>query len=290
MPTLEVSLTLLQVNTEQPSQDQPEHRRKDNIVTRTQSERLQTKPDHVPVKQMSVEQQLNATLSWNSVHHSSSDDSLIGGTPRVGSLDAIAEVPSGGRLPIVDEEMKEFLDDEVEDEPIPWALTAKRELVQGMKRYEIQRQENIKELVYTERSHLQKLNIMRHMYKSPLVKQNILSAKEAEQLFPSLEELIFFHSALSADLKERVSSSPNTVVKSIADVLLQRFDGAAGERLCHACSVFASNQVKADRLFKVTHCPDIHGAAVYHSFLFKLHVHVSSTLLCHSFNVLRLVL
>ena len=27
--------------------------------------------------------------------------------------------------------------------------------------------------------------------------------------------------ALSADLKERVSSSPNTVVKSIADVLLQ---------------------------------------------------------------------
>ena len=28
--------------------------------------------------------------------------------------------------------------------------------------------------------------------------------------------------ALSADLKERVTSSPNTLVKSIADVLLQR--------------------------------------------------------------------
>ena len=30
-----------------------------------------------------------------------------------------------------------------------------------------------------------------------------------------------------------------------------QFDGAAGERLCHASSVFASNQAKADRLFKV---------------------------------------
>ena len=32
------------------------------------------------------------------------------------------------------------------------------------------------------------------MYKDPLVKHNILSVKEAEQLFPSLEELILFHS------------------------------------------------------------------------------------------------
>ena len=32
------------------------------------------------------------------------------------------------------------------------------------------------------------------MYKDPLVKQGILSVKEAEQLFPSLEELILFHS------------------------------------------------------------------------------------------------
>ena len=29
-----------------------------------------------------------------------------------------------------------------------------------------------------------------------------------------------------------------------------QFDGAAGERLCHACSIFASNQAKADKLCK----------------------------------------
>ena len=29
-----------------------------------------------------------------------------------------------------------------------------------------------------------------------------------------------------------------------------QFDGSAGERLCHACSVFAANQAKGDKLLK----------------------------------------
>ncbi len=63
------------------------------------------------------------------------------------------------------------------------------------------------------------------MYKIPLQRQNILSAHQVEQLFPSLEELILFHSGLCADLKERVGSTPNQdsiVVNNIADVLLHR--------------------------------------------------------------------
>lgn len=62
------------------------------------------------------------------------------------------------------------------------------------------------------------------MYKIPLQKQNILTAHQAEQLFPSLEELILFHSALCADLKERVGTSnqDTPIVRNIADVLLNR--------------------------------------------------------------------
>lgn len=62
------------------------------------------------------------------------------------------------------------------------------------------------------------------MYKIPLQKQNILTAHQVEQLFPSLEELILFHSGLCADLRERVgySNQDSSVVKSIADVLLNR--------------------------------------------------------------------
>ena len=60
------------------------------------------------------------------------------------------------------------------------------------------------------------------MYKDPLQKRNILSAQQAEQLFPSLEELILFHSTLCTDLKERVGPVQNEICKNIADVLLQR--------------------------------------------------------------------
>ncbi len=63
------------------------------------------------------------------------------------------------------------------------------------------------------------------MYKDPLQKRNpnpILSAQQAEQLFPSLEELILFHSTLCTDLKERVGPVQNEICRNIADVLLQR--------------------------------------------------------------------
>lgn len=56
-----------------------------------------------------------------------------------------------------------MLDDNIEEEPIPWALVARREVVQNMKRYEVARQENIRELVYTERTHLHKLKIMKYV-------------------------------------------------------------------------------------------------------------------------------
>ena len=58
---------------------------------------------------------------------------------------------------------QELEDDEIETERIPWALKAKRELLKDMKKCEIERQENIRELVYTERTHLQKLKIMKYV-------------------------------------------------------------------------------------------------------------------------------
>lgn len=59
------------------------------------------------------------------------------------------------------------------------------------------------------------------MYKIPLQKQAILASNDVEQLFPSLEELIHFHSDFCSQLKERVALAGDTV-KSIADLLLHR--------------------------------------------------------------------
>ncbi len=59
------------------------------------------------------------------------------------------------------------------------------------------------------------------MYKIPLQKQGYLSAQDVEQLFPSLEELIHFHSGFCSQLKERVGPVSEGIVDTIADPLLQ---------------------------------------------------------------------
>ncbi len=60
------------------------------------------------------------------------------------------------------------------------------------------------------------------MYKVPLQKQGILPPRDIEQLFPSLEELILFHSGFCTQMKERVGPANDGIVTSLADVLLQR--------------------------------------------------------------------
>ena len=89
--------------------------------------------------------------------------------------------------------------------------------MQSLHPYEVQRQEYIKELVYTERTHLHKLKTMKfvsertfslshahthtfyclihcQVYKIPMIRESVLPAEQVEQLFSGLEELILFHS------------------------------------------------------------------------------------------------
>ena len=80
---------------------------------------------------------------------------------------------------------------------------------------------------------------------------------------------------LCTDLMDRVAVASNGVVGTVADVLLQRvsccqplgsrthplyldllfqFDGAAGEKLCLACSTAASNQVSGMHSLSILSC------------------------------------
>ncbi|CAI8027711.1 Rho guanine nucleotide exchange factor 12 [Geodia barretti] len=215
--------------------EQPEHhhpKRESLKVSRTQSAKYDNREDHMASKQISDPH--NMTMS-------SSDDSLIGT-----KLESIVE--GGGA--VFDEEIKELLDHDIEEELLPWALSVKREIVQSLQPYEVQRQEYIRELVYTERTHVHKLKTMQYVYKVPMTRECVLPAEQVDQLFSSLEELIQFHDGLCAELVEYTANTTNGVVKTIADVLLPRFDGDAGKKLCQSCSLSATNQVNADTLIK----------------------------------------
>jgi hypothetical protein len=215
--------------------EQPEHhhpKRESLKVSRTQSAKYDTREDHMASKQISDPH--NVTMS-------SSDDSLIGA-----KLESIVE--GGGA--VFDDEIKELLDHDIEEELLPWALSVKREVVQSLQPYEVQRQEYIRELVYTERTHVHKLKTMKYVYKVPMTRECVLPAEQVDQLFSSLEELIQFHGGLCTELVEHTANTTNGVVKAIADVLLPRFDGDAGKMLCQSCSLSATNQVIADTLIK----------------------------------------
>lgn len=81
------------------------------------------------------------------------------------------------------------------------------------------------------------------VYKVPMTKESVLTQEQVDLLFPSLEELILYHSEsyscvcmciwgivfcfeysadLCTELKEHTADTTNGVVKAIADVLLQR--------------------------------------------------------------------
>lgn len=219
--------------------------------------------------QSSQDTSLNTTPSWNSVASSSnsmSDESLntsssltsggaplfpVGSVSKISTLDTVVETGLVTKTSLMDDHvLQELQDANVEDELIPWRLTTKAQVVKSLQQFEIQRQELLKELVHTERTHFKKLQIMRHIYKTPLSRQNILPHQQIEQLFPSLEELVTMHYGLCSDMRERQGSYSDGVVTNMADILLKTFEGPAGERLCHACTMFASNQGRAIKLLK----------------------------------------
>nr|WEL12735.1 Rho guanine nucleotide exchange factor 12 [Halisarca dujardinii] len=220
-------------------------------VSRTLSEKLPEKP-HPPGRfkhfthdnSMPVSQ---STTSFPGLKHHNLDDL------RRGSGTQLSPLPEIVKTSPIDVEVEIDLQDRdlvVTDELIPWATMVGKEVVSKYNKCEKQRQELIREFVHTERTHLKKLKVMLYLYKKPLIRQKIISYERVLQLFPNLEELIMIHGILLTDLKSRESENGEQIVKGIADILLQRFSGEAGERLKKAGAVFASNQAMAVMLFK----------------------------------------
>ncbi|XP_065902948.1 rho guanine nucleotide exchange factor 12-like isoform X2 [Dysidea avara] len=219
--------------------------KKDNAVLRSQSERYMTRPDSANKYHMYPSTSGDISLS----HQNATSSSNIS----MADEDRWQCDHDGTRTPTpIDDDLLIDLQDEdlqVEVELVPW-LKCHYDIGKSMKKNEQKRQELIQELIYTERTHMKKLKVMLYIYKKSLTRQKILHPEEVAQLFPSLEELVQQHSMLLASLKERVATSKDELVTHVADVLLQAFTDSTGEKLKDACSEFASNQARAERLFK----------------------------------------
>ncbi|XP_073495539.1 rho guanine nucleotide exchange factor 11 isoform X3 [Phyllobates terribilis] len=130
-----------------------------------------------------------------------------------------------------------------------WQHTVGREVAQHLSVKERARQEVIHELFMTEASHLRVLRVLDHIFYQRMRKENLLSTEELLLVFPNLPELIEIHNYL-VELMKRVREE-GPVVKEIGDLMLSRFDGAAGEEVCQETAKFCSCQTIALDLIKI---------------------------------------
>ncbi|XP_068109572.1 rho guanine nucleotide exchange factor 11 isoform X2 [Hyperolius riggenbachi] len=139
-----------------------------------------------------------------------------------------------------EDDLGHLSDLDVEPNAQNWQHTVGREVAQHLSAKERARQEVIHELFMTEASHLRVLRVLDHIFYQRMRKDNLLSTEELLLVFPNLPELIEIHNSL-AEVMKRVREE-GAVVKEIGDLMLNRFDGSAGEEVRQETARFCSCQ------------------------------------------------
>ena len=89
------------------------------------------------------------------------------------------------------------------------------------------------ELMQTELHHLQTLHIMGEVFRRGMREEVQLDVEAVERVFPCLDQLLLFHHAFFAAMKERRHDSAqpqghrNYLIQQIGDILLQQVNWAS---------------------------------------------------------------
>ncbi|XP_075463770.1 rho guanine nucleotide exchange factor 11 isoform X5 [Ascaphus truei] len=147
-----------------------------------------------------------------------------------------------------EDDLGQLSDLEPEPDAQNWQHTVGREVAPQLPPRERARQEVIHELFVTEASHLRVLRVLDLIFYQRMRKENLLSHDELWLVFPNLPELIEIHNSLAESMKRVREEGP--IIKEISDLMLSRFDGAAGEEVRQETAKFCSYQTSALELIK----------------------------------------
>ncbi|CAH1732958.1 unnamed protein product [Aphis gossypii] len=139
-------------------------------------------------------------------------------------------------------EMTSCLDSDSDDElDLPdWASNVPTEILDQLSSKEKKRQEVINELYHTERSHIRGLKVLEHVFHRPMRELQVLPQDQLQLLFANLEQMFELHSQFCNAMK--AVRKDNQVVQNIGHVLLNTFDGTAGEVFQKAAATFCARQ------------------------------------------------
>ncbi|KAM6234745.1 rho guanine nucleotide exchange factor 12 isoform 3-T3 [Spheniscus humboldti] len=144
----------------------------------------------------------------------------------------------------------ELYDFDMDMDPPNWQQLVSREVLMGLKPYEIKRQEVINELLYTERAHVRTLKVLHNVFYQRVTREGILNSSDKRKIFSNLEDILGLHVALNDQMKAVRKRSETSVIGQIGEDLLSWFSGPAEEKLKHATATFCSNQPFALEVIK----------------------------------------
>ncbi|KAM9834921.1 rho guanine nucleotide exchange factor 11 isoform 1-T1 [Syngnathus typhle] len=126
-----------------------------------------------------------------------------------------------------------------------WQETVPRQLLDTLSPREVERQAVIYELFTTEASHLRTLRVLDQVFLQKM--RSVLNAEELACIFPNLPQVYELHASLCEAMRKRRES---LIVQDIGDVMLARFEGAAGEEFEEQASRLCMQQSRALELIK----------------------------------------
>ncbi|XP_041820615.1 rho guanine nucleotide exchange factor 11 isoform X2 [Chelmon rostratus] len=126
-----------------------------------------------------------------------------------------------------------------------WQDTVPPQLLATLSPREVDRQAVIYELFTTEASHLRTLRVLDQVFFQKM--RSVLSSDELACIFPNLPQVYELHASLCEAMKKRRETP---IVQDIGDVMLARFEGAAGDEFQEQASQLCSQQSQALELIK----------------------------------------
>uniref|UniRef100_A0A8D0AJV2 Rho guanine nucleotide exchange factor 28 n=1 Tax=Sander lucioperca TaxID=283035 RepID=A0A8D0AJV2_SANLU len=150
----------------------------------------------------------------------------------------------------------DILADAVDYEAESWSLTVEHKFCKKQDKRAVKRQDVIYELMQTELHHLQTLHIMAEVFRRGMREEVQLDTEAVERVFPCLDQLLLFHHAFFAAMKERRHSSAqpqghsNYLIQRIGDVLLQQLSDENSEKMKQVYGEFCSRHNEAVSFFK----------------------------------------
>ncbi|XP_055942857.1 uncharacterized protein LOC129972634 isoform X1 [Argiope bruennichi] len=187
----------------------------------------------------------NSSLSNRSLDSPSNSSEMVHRTPTSVSADSVPPnfaptcglTSSGGHMTT---QSSDDSDLEADADPPKWQENVDWDVLKVMKPKEKKRQDVINELFHTERTHVRNLKVLDKVFYKPLLQEQLLPPDFLNLLFPNLEEMLEIHTTFNNKMKARRKTEP--VVGDIGQLMLEMFDGPAGDHLKQAAATYCKNQ------------------------------------------------